>query len=233
MVVIFHPFMSFVFPLTLACIWFASLNHWFPDLGWFTSQSRWARVVRAWLMVNFVVIVTMNSGGPLNLVLNLAFAGAAFAILWRLASASFAMRDATPVVVFGKRGFTGLCAYLLLLYGAAYFKLRPEGFPSLPVQLLTVAIYLLAIGGLWFYPRRQPGAPMARTRQQPELRSIRNVVGVILGLGFLLSFLRCSPALFIPVIACFVVWTPLGLLLFAVALARGWMARRGEVSATS
>ncbi len=230
MVVIFHPFMSFIFPLTLAGVWFPSLNRWFPDLGWFTSGRTWARVVRVWLMVNVSAIVAMNSGGPLNLALNLTFAGAAIVILRRLASASFAMPDAARVVVFGKKGFAGLCTYLLLLYGVTYFKLRPEGLPSISVQLLTVAIYLLAIGGLWVRPRWRGAAPTVLASIQPERRPILHVVAVVLGLGFLLSLWRGSPALFIPVIAGFVVWTPVGLVLFVIALVSGWTVRRRGIS---
>jgi hypothetical protein len=49
---------------------------------------------------------------------------------------------------------------------------------------------------------------------------------MVLGVGVALSFFRGSPALFLPVVASFVVWTPLGFLLFVIALAKPLLARR-------
>jgi hypothetical protein len=226
MVLIYHPLMSFILPLAVACVAFPSLRRHFPDVVWFTGSSKWARIIRAYLMVNFGAVVAMNSGGPLNLVLNLVFVSLVLAALLRLSRPSFSWPDARPIVVFGRPGFAGLCGYLLLLYGLTYFYLRPAGLPSAGVQVLTAAFYGVAIGGLWLHRRREPAAPGPITVESTERRAILRVVAGVLGLGFVLSFFRATPVVFIPVVAGFVIWTPLGMLLLLIALAKGIAERR-------
>ena len=47
MVFIYHPVMSFLIPLAVACVYCPSLRRWFPDLAWFTGKTRGARIMRA------------------------------------------------------------------------------------------------------------------------------------------------------------------------------------------
>ena len=221
MVVLFHPIMSFVLPLVVACAWFPSLKPSFPDLDWFTSSRKLARITRAFLMINFGLIVAMNSGGPLNLLLNLAFAVAIFIVFWRLSVRSFSLPDARAIVVFGRRGFAALSLYLLVLYGLAYFYLRPDGLPSIPIQLLTAAFYGIPIAGLWLQRRRTAATVPERADGGSELKVILRVAVGVLSLGLVLSLFRHSPAVFLPVVAGFVIWTPLGLALVVIALVKG------------
>lgn len=230
MVVIYHPIMSFILPLAVACILFPPLRRCFPDLAWFTGSSRWARILRVYLMVGFGTIVAMNSGGPVNLALNLVFGLLLLVVFARLSRPAFLIDDSRPVVVFGKRGFIGLCIYLAVLYEVTYFLLRPEALPSRRIQWLTLVFYALTLAGLWLHRRREPADAMPVVDARSELRRAKIVVGVVLGLGFLLSFLRGSPAVFIPVVVSFVIWTPLGFLLLLIAIAKGVNERRKEPS---
>jgi hypothetical protein len=138
MAFLFHPVMSFLLPLAVACLLCPPLRRLFPDLAWFTGGSRGARVVRAYLVFSLAPVVGMNSGGPANLALNVAVILALLLILSRLARTGLAASDGRSIAVFGRWGFVGLCLYLALLYGVSYFVLRPEGLPSVGVQLLTL-----------------------------------------------------------------------------------------------
>jgi len=75
-------------------------------------------------------------------------------ILSLLARTALADSDGRSIVVFGRRGFVVLCVYLALLYGVTYFKLRPEGLPSIRVQLFTLMIYALVIFDLFLHRPR-------------------------------------------------------------------------------
>jgi amino acid transporter len=124
-------------------------------------------------------------------------------------------------VVFGRRGFAGLCVYLALLYGVAYVAVRPAGRPSIGVQLFTFVFYGLAIGGLWFHRRREP-QPEARTHvEKRELHLITVLFAVLLVLALVLSALRRSPVLYAPIAVNFIIWTALGFVLTALSLAKG------------
>ena len=232
MVVIFHPIMSLILPLAVVCIVFPSLRRLFPDLAWFTGSSKWARITRVYLMVNFGAIVAMNSGGPVNLALNVVFALLVLMGLLRLSKPSFSMADARSIVVFGRWAFCALCIYLALLYAVTYVLLRPDGLPSIRVQGLTLVFYALSIAGLWLHRSREP-AFVAPLRQIPELAVVLTLVAVVLGLGLLLSAFSGRSVLLFPVIAGFLIWTPLGLLLVFIAIVKGGLERRTATSGQS
>lgn len=231
MVFIFHPIMSLVLPLAVSCIFFPNLRLSFPDLQWFTQKTSGAALTRAYLVFACGPIVAMNSGGTLNLILNVLFAAAVMALLsWR-SRKTFGSANALRVVVLGRRGFVIGCIYLILLYGVTYFYLRPEGLPSPAVQLLDLVFYGLAIVGIWFQPPSPPASPDTVSVSAHDRRLVGKVVALVLGVGVALSFFRGSPALFPPVFASFVVWTPLGFLLFAIALANPLLMRRKRSAA--
>ena len=245
MVFIFHPVMSFLLPLAVACLLCPPLRRFFPDLAWFTGRSRGTRVVRAYLVFSLAPIVGMNSGGPANLALNVVFILGLLLILSGLARTGLAASDGRSIVAFGQWGFAGLCLYLALLYGFMYFKLRPEGLPSVHVQLLTFVFYALAILGLRLHRPREP-LPVAVVDVEPrELRPSRSFSGLpkhpvavvdveprelrlamavfawVIGLGFIFSFVPRQPLIFVPFVLNSVVWTFLGFLLTSIALWQG------------
>jgi len=114
-----------------------------------------------------------------------------------------------------------LCLYLALLYGVSYFVLRPEGLPSVRVQLLTFVFYALAILGLRLHRPREP-LPVAVVDVEPrELRLAMAVFAWVIGLGFVLSFVARPPFIFVPFALNSVVWTFLGFLLTSIALRQG------------
>ena len=222
MVFIYHPVASFILPLAVACLLCPSLRRLFPELAWFTGKTWGARIVQVYLVFSFAPTMAMNSGGPINLAANLAVAIILLLALLRLARPALSSSDGRPIVVFGRRGFAGLCIYLALLYGVAYVALRPEARPSVGVQLFTFVFYGLAIAGLWMHRKREPLPPEAGTPvEKRELRLLRGLFAVVLGLGLVLSPFRQSALLYPPLVLNFVTWSLLGFLLTALSLAKG------------
>jgi len=221
MVFIFHPVMSFLLPLAVACLLCPPLRRFFPDLAWFTGASKGARVVQAYLIFSLAPIVGINSGGPVNLALNVAFILGLVWIFSRLARTALADSDGRSIVVFGRRGFVVLCLYLGLLYGVTYFKLRPEGLPAVRVQLLTLVIYALVILGLLLHRLRVPLAVQVVDVDPRELRVALVVFECVIGLGFIFSFVARHPYIFVPFVLNSVIWTFLGFLLTGIALWQG------------
>lgn len=230
MVFLFHPVMAFLLPLAVACLFCPPLRRWFPDLAWVSGAGWGARAARIYLILACAPTLGMNSGGPVHLCLNVAFLLVVLVVLVRLARPGLAVSDGRSLVAFGRRGFVGLCVYLLALYGVTYLFLRPGARPSATVQMITLALYAPPIAGLWFSCRRDPHSGAATTVVPQELRRAATVLAAVLALGLLFSFSFLKPAVYGAVMANFVLWTPLGFLLTAIALAHGWLERRRSVA---
>ncbi len=226
MVFSFHPVMSFLLPLAVACVLCPPLRRVFPDLAWFTGKSRGALLFRAYLVFSLAPVVAMNCHGPVNLALNMALLAAVLLILLQLSGTALASSQPERIVVFGHRGFAGLCLYLAVLYGFFYFKLRPEGLPSAGVQLLTLVLYALAIAGLYLHQPRVRLDGDALVDQPRERRQILTVFGLVIGLGFLLSFAGPQPFLFVPFALNSILWTLAGMSMFVIALVQGIVSYR-------
>ena len=84
MVFLFHPVASFLLPLAVACLLCPNLRGLFPDLAWLTGKTRGARLMRVYLILSFAPVMAMNSGGPVNLAVNLVVAILVFSVLARL-----------------------------------------------------------------------------------------------------------------------------------------------------
>jgi len=225
MVFLFHPVASFILPLAVVCVLCPTLRRLFPDLAWFTGKSRGARVVQVYLVVSFATVMAMNSGGPVNLAMNLAVVIVLLFLLLRLSRSTLSSSDGHSIVVFSQWGFVGLCLYLVLLYVVTYVFLRPEGLPTIPVQLVTFVFYALAIAGLWLHRRREPLLGSVVEVKQRESKLVITLFAIQLGLGLALSVFAGGSVLFFPVILSFVIWTPLGFLLAAVAIVKGFRER--------
>lgn len=221
MVFLFHPVMSFIIPLAVACLICPPLRSLFPGLAWLTGRGKWARVVQIYLLVSFAPIMAMNSGGPINLALNVAVALVALCLLWRLGRPALMETDGRDVIVFHRGGFIGLCAYLVLLYGVTYVYLRPECLPSRQVQLITFVYYAFAIVGLWYHGRRAAESEPLPSVQKRELRFVWKWFAVLLIVAVLLTPLAGTPVLYVPIVLNFAVWTPLGLALSLIAYFTG------------
>lgn len=178
------------------------------------------------MILSLGTIVAMNSGGPVNLLVNLGFGVLMFWILLHQSKPCRELVDARPIVVFGRKGFIGLCLYLGLLYGLTYFHLRPEGLPSVSVQWLTAALNAIPLLGLWLQPR---GTPRQTSMDQGSLaqdrKALITLVGSVLGLGLMGSLFTGQPALYVAVMVSFIFWTPVGFILIAMAWVKGWRSR--------
>lgn len=227
MVFFFHPLMSFIVPLAVACVAFPSLRQYFPEVAWFTGSRKSARAFHAWLIVSMGCIMAVNSGGPLNLAANLAFAVIMLAIFGRLSRMAPAAHGAVRIVAFRRNGFVGLCIYLGLLYGVMYTGVRAEGLPSLGVQSITFVLYALAIAGIVRQPRGH--AVSAKTVEHRESRRVITVFAATATIALLLGAL--IPAAAGPVaLLNLLVWPPLGVVLTLWCFAAGarQLSGRGE-----
>ena len=229
MVFLFHPVMAFLLPLAVACLLSPGLRPLFPDLAWVTGDSRGALAARLYIILSCACTLGINSGGPVHLCLNIAFIGVVLLALARLARRGLATADACSLVAFGWRGFAGLCVYLAALYGVTYFFMRPEGRPSAIVQLITLAFYGVLIAGIWLHRGREPLAGAETTVDPKELRRAITILVAVGGLALPLSVPWVRSATSVPVFANFVLWTPLGFLLTAIALWRGWREWAGRL----
>ena len=221
MVFFYHPVVSFILPLAVACLLCPPLRRSFPELAWFTGKSRGARIVQIYLVLVFAAVMGMNSGGAVNLALNLAVAILLIWALLRMARPALAAADGRPIVAFGRWGFLALCIYLALLYGISYFAIRSADLPSPAVQLFTFVFYALAIAGLWFQRRREPlGVEEAPVEKRESVLVIRLFI-ILLALGFAVSVFGLNPALELFIALNFILWTLSGFVLAVVALAKG------------
>jgi len=221
MVFIFHPVMSFILPLAVACVLFPALRALFPDVTWITGKTRRARVVQVYLVASFVPIVAFNGGNPVNILLNVIFALAIAMVLMRLARPALKWAKGSSIVVFDRWGFRVLCLYLVLLYGVTYAFLLPGALPSIPIQLLTFVAYGAVIAGLWTHRARAPREPEIVSVGSGEWRRVVRVFACICLGAALVSALNLPQILFAPIMFNFIVWTLLGFGLTAWALARG------------
>ena len=220
MVFVFHPVMAFILPLAVTCLLCPPLRHQFPELAWFTGKSKGARIVQVYLVISLAPVMAMNSGGPINLAINLAVMIILLWALLRLAQPALAASDGRAIVVFGRRGFVGLCIYLALLYGVGYVALHPEWLPSIAVQLFTFVFYAFAGAGLWLHHKPAPLAEAGVPPERRELRLVTILFAVLLALALALSMLVPTPV-FYPVIAMnFAIWSLAGFVLAAMSLAR-------------
>ncbi len=220
MVFFFHPVMSFILPLAITCLLSPSLRRLFPELAWFTRKSKGARIVQIYLVLSLAPVMAMNSGGALNLAVNLTVAISLLWTLLRLAQPALTSSDRRPIVVFGRWGFGGLCVYLTLLYAVGYVVLRPKGLPSVAVQLFTFVFYAFAVVGLRLHRRREPPAETGIAPEKRELRLVAILFAVLLVLALGLSILARNPVLYTGIAVNFVIWTFLGFVLAALSFAK-------------
>lgn len=230
MVFLFHPVASFLLPLAVTCLLCPNLRGLFPDLAWLTGKTTGARLVQLYLILSFAPVMGMNSGGLLNLAVNLTVAILVLFVLARWSRPALAGSQGRRVVVFGRAGRIGLYIYLTLLYGVTYFGLRPEGLPTFPVQLFTLVFYGLVIVGLWRHTRREPLPDGAVHVDPAEMQRVKLLFVVLLTLALALSSLAGWPGLFAPIMLNFMAWTPLGFVLTAVAWFRGKTAAQDAAS---
>ena len=218
MVLLFHPVASFILPLAVACVLSPPLRAWFPDVAWLTGRGAVARAAQVYMVLSFSLTMAVNSGGPMHLAENLAVVVALLSIFLWLARPGLAAIAAPGPVVMGRVGFVIASTYLVALYGLTYRFIRPEGLPSVPVQLMTLVFYGAAGVGLWAYRRRTPLATAPEVTDDERRRLVGGLTAIFT-LGFAGSFVAGAPALMLPIVVNFAIWTPLGFVLTSLALA--------------
>lgn len=226
MVLLFHPVASFLLPLAVACVLAPPLRAWFPGVAWLTGDGLAARVAQIYMVLSFSLTMAVNSGGPAHLAGNLAVAIALLAILLLLARRALPAIPPPRLVVLGRAGFTIAAIYLAALYGLTYRGIRPEGLPSLPVQLLTLVFYAVAATGLWAYDARTPAGAVRPVTAGERRRVVGGLLAIVV-CGLAASFVSGEAALMLPVVVNFAIWTPLGFVLTGCALA-GPVLRRSS-----
>jgi hypothetical protein len=228
MVFLFHPVMSFILPLAVTCLLCPPLRRLFPELAWFTGRSKGARIVQVYLVLSLAPVMAMNSGGAINLAVNLAVAIILLWALLRLARPALTSSDGRPIVVFGRGGFGGLCVYLALLYGVGYVALHPKWLPSVAVQMLTFVFYAFAVAGLWLHRKRVPLAEAGIPLEKRELQLVTILFAVLLALALALSILAQTPVFYPAIALNFVIWTLAGFVLAVLSLAKGVQESSGN-----
>jgi len=218
MVLLFHPVASFILPLAVACVLSPPLRAWFPGVAWLTGRGAVARAAQVYMVLSFSLTMAVNSGGPMHLAENLAVVVALLPIFLWLARPGLAAIAAPGPVVMGRVGFVIASTYLVALYGLTYRFIRPEGLPSVPVQLMTLVFYGAAGVGLWAYRRRTPLATAPEVTGDERRRLVGGLTAIFT-LGFAGSFVAGAPALMLPIVVNFAIWTPLGFVLTSLALA--------------
>ena len=221
MVFFFHPVISFLLPLAVTCLLCPPLRAIFPDLAWLTQKGRRGRAARAFLFVSFAPIMAMNSGGGINLISNALFVVGCLLICLRLGRRAFQLSSGRELVVFSRKGLIGLSIYLGLLYVVTYLRLRPDGLPSVGVQLLTFAVYPVVIFGLWAHQARPIECEGSASVDADELPRVRKWFVLLLLCAWTLTPLAGMPYLFAPIVPVFVLWTVGGFVLTVVALVTG------------
>jgi hypothetical protein len=227
MVLLFHPVASFLLPLAVACVLSPPLRAWFSDVAWLTGSGVAARAAQVYMVLSFSLTMAVNSGGPVHLAENLAFVFVILAVLRQLARTGLAATPAPGLVVLGRVGLSLAAIYLIGLYGLTYRFIRPEGLPSVPIQLVTFVFYVIAALGLWAYEPKVPCDP-APPVSDAEHRRIVGGLAAIVALGVAASFVASEPALMLPIIVNFAVWTPLGFLFTTLAIAGPVFRRRAQ-----
>ena len=107
-------------------------------------------------------------------------------------------------------------------YEATYLYLRPDGLPSVWVQLATLALYAVPVTGLWMDRRREPEPGLEVQVTKGEWRRVLWAFGLVLGMGLVLSvpWFRHGAQVFS--MGALVLWTPLGFVLAGAAWWRCW-----------
>lgn len=224
MVFIFHPVMSFILPLAVACVLCPSLGQQFPDLQWMTGNSRSARFAQWYIVGCFIIVMAINSGGTLNLALNLLVCLGLLAMLLVLAQRGFRSDQGRRIAMFKGWGFKILCGYLAVLYGLMYLELLPEGLPGPAVQLATLAFYAVPITGLWLHKARQPDSDLQVNPQ--AIGQVVTLFAILMIGALILSTMNRVFAVRAMAVVNFMLWTPAGWLLTAWCLVIGWKEHR-------
>jgi hypothetical protein len=228
----FHPVMSFILPLAFACVMIPSLQGVFPGVGLLTSGGLKSSLVRIYICASFAPIIAMNSGGAVNLTVNVAILLIAFWGLWRW-SRPDRSRDGREILNFGRWGIFGLVVYLATLYGVTYPLLRPNGLPSSGVQLLTLALYAVPVLGLLAYrPRHHLPIEDATINWNAWRRVIVVFTSTIVLAYIVLMLADTSKLLGLVILPNFVIWTVLGFVLTVLSVVMGLMDRLGGESPT-
>ncbi|MCC6795381.1 MAG: hypothetical protein IT366_09705 [Candidatus Hydrogenedentes bacterium] len=223
MVFFFHPLLSFLLPLCVLTVLSPGCRRMFPELAGLMRDTRKARMLRVYLVVMYVTVLSLISGGPLNIAINIVVVAAAGWVLLRFGENALKDKPAESLLVLRPRGFAVVCVYLAFLYGLTYFYLRPGALPSAAVQFATFIFYAAAILSLMRVPAVVPQAapPMDPAERSRGTRMLMT----ILVCALLLSLLSGSPILAIATVPHFVLWTLIGFVLFGYAVVKCVMGR--------
>ena len=161
--------------------------------------------MQTYLVVSFVPVVAMNSGGPANLAANVVFLAGAPGDP-DLAGAARTRRVGRPFDrgVQSSRDSSGSASTSHSCTVSPTSSSNPRGYPRYGCSSSPWSSMRLAIAGLWMHRRREP-LTLVRAQlvevEPRELRLVLTLFGLVLGLGFVLSWFRDRPDLFMPILS--------------------------------
>ena len=217
MVLLFHPVASFLLPLAVACVLSPPLRAWFPDVAWLTGRGVAARAAQVYMVLSFSLTMAVNSGGPMHLAENLILVVALLSIfLWR-ARPGLAAVAAPGLVVMGRVGLV-IASSLSGRTLRADVSLHPSRRAAFRAGA-TDDVCVLRGRGRWAVGvSTTVAAGTGAGGDRRRAPSPRGGLTAIFTLGFAASFVAGAPALMLPIVVNFAIWTPLGLVLTSLAL---------------
>lgn len=231
MPLLFHPVMSFLVPLALACHAWPSFGARFPDLSRLVANRRRRRAIAAALVIGLAPFMALNGGPTPWLFRNLVIAAVVGTALSALARPALRTVGGGESLLLGRVGLAVAGVVLVALYALSYRGLRGTGLPSVGVQAATLAaeaLVILAIVRLRS-ARPPPASAEMDASPNPDARRGFRLATIALGaLALLLSLPPLRPLLSVLVGINAVLWPPLGLVLTLWTMAHAFRGTRGE-----
>lgn len=218
MLVLFHPVMSLILPLAIVSIFCPSVATRFACLEKVIGQHKTGKLFRISIVFMFSLIMSYNSGGAANLIINLILAVILFAILGKVARPALRSEKGLSILALSNKGMwlTGL--YLLVMYVLTYFYITPQGLPDASIQILTACFYLPPIAGLMLLRKRPMELRVHRDVQIQQIKMLQWYWFMLMGLAIAFTILP-TKAITLPLIwIIFVFWTPCGFVLALLAM---------------
>jgi len=220
MLVLFHPVMSLILPLAIVSLFSPAVATQFPCLEKVLGKHKTGKLFRISIVFMFSLIMSYNSGGAANLIINLILAVILFAILAKVARPALRSVEGMRILTMSHKGLwlTGL--YLVALYGLTYFYITPQGLPDVSIQILTACFYLPPIACLMLLRRRPAVLPVQRDVQDQQVKMLQWHWFLLMLLSVIFTILPLKAITYPLIWIIFIFWTPFGFALAVLAMVK-------------